>query len=115
MAGVTYRGFDSRTALARWGMAAIAAGIVLGATAPAAISGLADVWDANRTSLPWLLDRVFAFLAYIAMTGSVVYGLLLSTRILDVIAHRPVSFALHKDLAAIGVALAAVHGDAAGP
>jgi len=53
---------------------------------------------------------VLAFLAYGAMTGSVVYGLLLSTKILDAIAHRPISFALHQDLACIGVGLAAVHG-----
>jgi hypothetical protein len=39
----------------------------------------------------------------------VVYGLLLSTKILDAIAHRPVSFALHQDLAAIGLGLAGVH------
>ena len=44
------------------------------------------------------------------MTGSVVYGLLLSTKVLDAIAHRPISFALHQDLAAVGLGLAGVHG-----
>ncbi len=44
------------------------------------------------------------------MTGSVVYGLLLSTKILDAIAHRPITFALHQDLASVGLGLAAVHG-----
>jgi len=39
----------------------------------------------------------------------VIYGLLLSTKILDAIAHRPVTFALHQDLAAIGLGLAGVH------
>ena len=34
----------------------------------------------------------------------------LSTKLLDAIAHRPVSFTLHQDLAMVGVGLAAVHG-----
>ncbi len=39
-----------------------------------------------------------------------VYGLLLSTKILDAIAHRPISLALHQDLAAFGLGLAGIHG-----
>ncbi len=35
---------------------------------------------------------------------------MLSTKLLDAIAHRPVSFALHKDLALVGLALSALHG-----
>ena len=100
----------TRTSLTRWGLAAVAIGIVAGATLPAALGGIAAVVDNNRASLPWLIERLFAFLAYLAITGSVVYGLLLSTKALDHLAHRPVSFLLHKDLAAIGVGLAAVHG-----
>ncbi len=110
MAGMTYRGFDSRTSLTRWGLAAVAIGIVGGATLPGALGGVAAVVDGNRASLPWLFERLFALLAYLAFTGSVVYGLLLSTKVLDHLAHRPVSFLLHKDLAAIGVGLAGIHG-----
>jgi sulfoxide reductase heme-binding subunit YedZ len=105
-----FQGFDPRTRLTRWGLAAIAVGIVLGATGPSVVHDLAAVWDAHRSSLPWLLERIAAFLAYLAMTGSVVYGLMLSTKLLDAIAHRPISFALHQDLAAIGLGLAGVHG-----
>lgn len=107
---MTFRGFDPRTRVARWGLAAVAVGIVLGATAPAALRDLGLVWEANRANLPWVLERLAAFLAYFAMTGSVVYGLLLSTKLLDAIAHRPITFALHQDLAAIGLGLAGVHG-----
>jgi sulfoxide reductase heme-binding subunit YedZ len=107
---VTFRGLDPRTRLARWGLAAVGVGIVLGATGPPAVRDLGAVWEAHRSSLPWLLERIAAFLAYLAMTGSVVYGLLLSTKLLDAIAHRPISFALHQDLAAIGLGLAGVHG-----
>ena len=107
---MTFKGLDPRTGLARWGLAAIAVGIVLGGTAPTVLRDLGPVWDAHRASLPWLLERLAAFLAYLAMTGSVVYGLLLSTKLLDAIAHRPISFALHQDLAAVGLGLAGVHG-----
>ena len=99
---MTFRGLDSRTSMARWGLAAIAVGMVIGATAPAAMADLAAAWDGNRQALVWLVERVLGFGAYLAVTGSVVYGLLLSTKILDAIAHRPITFSLHQDLAASG-------------
>jgi predicted ferric reductase len=77
---------------------------------PAAIGDVAAAWTANRAILPWVFERLFALLAYGAVTGSVVYGLLLSTKLLDEIAHRPVTFNLHQDLASIGLGLGAVHG-----
>ena len=107
MAGVTYRGMHPRTTLIRYGMPAIGAGIVLGATLPGVVSG---VLAADPSSLPWLFERLFAWMAYIAMTLSVVFGLLLSTKVLDAIAHRPVSFTLHQDLAALGLGMAGLHG-----
>jgi DMSO/TMAO reductase YedYZ heme-binding membrane subunit len=107
---MTFRGFDPRTQYVRWGLFAVAVGIVIGATGPAAVRGLALAWETNRSSLPWVLERGFAFAAYGAMAGSVIYGLLLSTKILDVIAHRPITFSLHQDLASFGVAFAGVHG-----
>lgn len=106
MAGVTYRGMDPRTSLVRFGLPAVASGIVLGATLPGVVSGMLA---ADPSSLPWLFERLFAFMAYIAMALSVVYGLLLSTKLLDAIAHRPVNFTLHQDLAALGLGLAAIH------
>jgi predicted ferric reductase len=110
MAGVKYRGFDERTELVRWGLPAVAFGIVLGGTLPGAIDGVITAWQLNPASLPWLFERLFAWMAYLAMAGSVIYGLMLSTKLLDAIAHRPVSFALHQDLAAVGVGLAGIHG-----
>jgi predicted ferric reductase len=110
MAGVRYRGLNPRTALVRWGFPAIAIGIILGGTLPSALDGISTVLAVNPDSLPWLLERLFGFIAYIALVMSVVYGLLLSTKVLDAIAHRPVSFALHQDLAAFGLGLAAIHG-----
>lgn len=105
-----YQGLHPATRLARWGLVAIGFGIVIGGTAPSAIRELAVAWEANRAVLPWVVERLFAFLGYGAMAGSVIYGLLLSTKILDAIAHRPITFTLHQDLAAIGLGLGAVHG-----
>jgi sulfoxide reductase heme-binding subunit YedZ len=105
-----FRGLDPRTRWLRWGLVAVAVGIVMGTTGPRALDALVTTWDSNRSMLPWVFERMFAFLAYFAMTGSVIYGLLLSTKILDAIAHRPITFTLHQDLASIGLGLAAVHG-----
>jgi methionine sulfoxide reductase heme-binding subunit len=107
MAGVTYRGMDPRTNLIRFGLPTVAAGIVLGATLPGVVSGMLS---AAPSSLPWLFERLFAFMGYVALTLSVVFGLLLSTKLLDAIAHRPVKFTLHQDLAALGLGMAAIHG-----
>jgi len=107
---VTYRGLP---ALARIALAVglvLGVGAVLGLTLPSAISSIAGVLVDTPARIPWITSRVTAFLAYFAITASVVYGLLLSTKLLDAIAHRPVSFALHQDLAAVGVGLAAIHG-----
>lgn len=109
MAAVRYRGLDSRTERVRWGLAAVAVGIVVGATAPDAVRGVVAVLNANGQGLSWLFVRLLAFLAYLAVAASVIYGLLLSTRLLDAIAHRPVNFTLHQDLAAIGLGLAGIH------
>ena len=105
-----FRGLDPRTALLRWGLAAVAVGIVLGATGPTAVRYLADAVLAGSGNASWYLERLTAFLAYLAIAGSVIYGLLLSTKILDAIAHRPISFALHQDLAAFGLGFAGIHG-----
>lgn len=107
MAGLTYRGMDHRTDLVRFGLPAIAAGIVLGATLPGAVS---DLVAADPAQLPWLFERLFAWMAYLAMGAAVVWGLLLSSRMLDRVAHRPVTLRLHQDLSVVALGLAAVHG-----
>jgi methionine sulfoxide reductase heme-binding subunit len=103
-------GLDPRTRLLRWGLAALALGVALGGTLPSAVDQLALALATQHDSLPWYGSRVLGFLAYLAIAGSVVYGLLLSTGILDRIAHRPITFALHQDLGSAGLGLAGVHG-----
>ncbi len=104
-----FRGLDPRTRLLRWGLFAVALGMVVGATGPAAVGSLADAAASQHDKLPWYATRLMAWLSYLAITASVVYGLLLSTKLLDAIAHRPISFTLHQDLASVGLGLAAVH------
>jgi predicted ferric reductase len=104
-----YRGFDPRTRLLRWGLLVVTLGVVLGATGPGAAAALANAAAAQHDKLPWYATRLVAWLSYLAIAASVVYGLLLSTKILDAIAHRPISFTLHQDLGSIGLGLAGVH------
>lgn len=104
-----YQGLDPRTRLLRWALFLGIVVIVVGATAGTAAETVARWVSEEYDRLPWYVTRASALLAYLALTGSVVYGLLLSTKILDRIAHRAVSFTLHQDLSSIGLALALVH------
>lgn len=105
-----YRGLSPRTRPVRWALLGLLILIVVAGTAGDAFGGLARWLGTDSASLPWFGSRLFGFLAYAALTASVVYGLLLSSGILDAIAHRAVSFTLHQELAAIGLSLTAIHG-----
>ena len=93
----------------RWGLFAVLILLIIGATGPQALERATGWLQDEYERLPWYAARITALLAYLALSASTVYGLLLSTKLLDRIAHRPVSFTLHQDLAGIGVALALVH------
>ena len=62
-----------------------------------------------RSTGPARLTRATAWLAYLALTAATVYGLLLTTGVLDAISHRAVSFSLHRDLSATAIAFTAIH------
>ena len=104
-----YVGLDPRTRLLRWTLFLGIVAIIIAGTGGAAIETLSGWLRDEYERLPWYVTRITALLAYLALTGSVVYGLLLSTKVLDRIAHRAVSFTLHQDLSSIGLALALVH------
>jgi hypothetical protein len=107
--GTVYRGLPRPLLIVLWILTALAVGGVLGATAPTALMRLGAVAALQPGLLAWYAARTMGFMAYLLVAGSVVYGLLLSTKILDAIAHRPISFALHKDLSIAGLLLAIVH------
>ncbi|MGO9178641.1 MAG: hypothetical protein ACLQBX_17415 [Candidatus Limnocylindrales bacterium] len=108
--GPVYRGLPRSVRVAAWLATSMILGIVIGATLPEALRLLGATAALAPGKLAWYGVRATGFLAYFALAGSVIYGLLLSTKLLDAIAHRPVSFALHKDLALVGLALSGVHG-----
>jgi DMSO/TMAO reductase YedYZ heme-binding membrane subunit len=108
--GPVYRGVPRPIRIAGWATLAIMVGAVVGTTAPTAILRILNVAAVQPGLLAWYTVRAMGFLAYLVLAASVIYGLLLSTKILDAIAHRPVSFALHKDLAIVGLIMATLHG-----
>lgn len=110
MAGVKYRGLDPRTRPLRWGLYLLALAGILIATGPTAINTAIGWLAIEHDKLPWYGTRLLGMLSYGALALSVIYGLLLSTGVLDAIAHRAVSFTLHRDLAAVGLGLGMVHG-----
>jgi hypothetical protein len=107
--GPGFRGLPRPVRAILWVAATIAIGAMLGATAPAALRRLGAVAALQPGLLAWYAARATGLLAYLAVAGSVVFGLLLSTKILDTIAHRPVSYSLHKDLALVGLILGTIH------
>jgi hypothetical protein len=107
--GSVYRGLPRPVRIVGWIVLAIAVGVVLGLTAPIGLRRLGAVIALSPGMLAWYSARALGFLAYGTIAVSVLYGLLLSTKILDSVAHRPVSFTLHKELAIMGLVLAGLH------
>jgi predicted ferric reductase len=83
--------------------------IVLAATGGGALDTVTGWLRDEHDRLPWYVIRITGWLAYLALAASVIYGLLLSTKVLDAIAQRTISFTLHQDLSSIGLGLALVH------
>ena len=108
--GAIYHGLPWPVRMGGWIAVAVSVGAVLGATGPTAMERIGAVAAVQPGLLAWYSVRALGFLAYFVLAASVLYGLLLSTKILDTIAHRPVSFALHKDLAIVAMILATMHG-----
>lgn len=88
------------------GIALVVVGVSIGVAAGPASSALAHLAPDKAF---WTASRLTAFLAYLAFAGSVAYGLGMSSGLIDALVGRPVSLALHRDLALAGVALAVAH------
>ena len=112
MAGVTYRGMDR--ARPRWsgsGCRRSPRGSCSARPCPASSPGCSRWSRSTRRASPWLFERLFAWLAYIAVTRlGRVTGCCCRPRCSTPIAHRPVNFTLHQDLAAVGLGMAGIHG-----
>ena len=93
----------------RWGLFAILIAVIVSATGPRAWDQASGWLRDEYERLPWYATRITALMSYLALSASTIYGLLLSTKLLDRATHRPISFTLHQDLGGVGVALALVH------
>jgi predicted ferric reductase len=89
-----------------FGIALLAFGLLIGVAAGPASAAFAGI---SGDKLFWTGSRLTAFLAYLAFAGSVCYGLGMASGLVDAIAGKPVSFALHQDLALAGLAFTAAH------
>ncbi len=105
-----YSGLPGPVRIAAWGLAALAIGIAVGATFPGAMRLVGQAVALAPERLAWYGVRVTGFLAWFALAGSVLYGLLLSTGLLDTITHRAMNLRLHRDLALVALGLSAAHG-----
>ena len=109
MAGLMRHGRYPRLRWVRWGLIVILITLIVASTAGPALDAASGWIRSEYERLPWYTTRISALLAYLALSASVIYGLLLSTKILDRISHRAISFTLHQDLAGIGLAVALIH------
>jgi sulfoxide reductase heme-binding subunit YedZ len=96
--------------LSRWIAAALTVGLSIGFFGPEDVAAVAHAASVDLAAVPWFVSRMLGFVAYLALATSVLYGLLLSTKLLERLVKRPVSFTLHRDLAAAAVSMSIGHG-----
>ncbi len=89
-----------------YAIALLALGLVIGVAAGPASGALGRIAPEKAF---WTASRLTAFLAYLAFAGSTAYGLAMSSGLITAAVGRPVSLALHRDLAWAGLALAGAH------
>jgi predicted ferric reductase len=86
------------------GFAGIGALLFLGRSLAASLGQ-----DELASRLPWYLSRAAGITAYLLLTAATVLGLAISTRVADRWLARPVVFALHEQLAWLGLAATGLH------
>lgn len=57
----------------------------------------------------WFTSRSAAIVAYLALAGSVAWGLVVSSKIADGLIPRPISFALHQILSLVALGFSGLH------
>jgi predicted ferric reductase len=62
--------------------------------------------------VPWFISRASGVAAFLGLSASVMFGLLMSTRAADGLLSRPLSYEMHKFLSVFTVALIGLHGGA---
>src|SRR5204863_5451851 len=62
--------------------------------------------------VPWFISRASGVAAFLGLSASVIFGLLMSTRAAGGVVSRPLNYELHKFLSVFTVALIGLHGGA---
>ena len=65
---------------------------------------------AQIARMPWHLSRATGIVAYLLLTGSVAWGLILSTKIIKTMTPPPFSLGMHAFVSWAAIVLTAVHG-----
>lgn len=104
-----YRGLPPLVQGLLWLLFGVVAGGLLTASLPGAVAAVATVVAHEPEKLPWIASRATAFLAYGCLAASTLYGLAMTTKLLDVIARRVITSTLHEDLALAGLVFAGAH------
>ena len=81
---------------------------VMAAFVAAFLGGLA-LQGQNLGQAPWLISRSSGVAAFILLSGSVVFGLLMSTKVGDGSLPRPLKYELHQFLSVLTVAVIGLH------
>lgn len=109
MSRQTHRGLPRSIQALAWIVLVIVVALVFYGTLPGAIDGAFHLINSTPEKIPWIASRITAMLAYGALTASVIYGLGMTTRLLDVIGRRVVNDALHENLSTWGLLLGTTH------
>ena len=60
-------------------------------------------------TLPWMLSRVSGVIAFVLLSASVVFGLLVSTKAADGVLSRPLVFNIHQFLSVLTLTFLGIH------
>lgn len=90
-------------------IAACLAGALLLAVLVFGVPSLAHV-QLQLAKTPWHLSRATGVVAYLLLTASVAWGLLLSTKIIKDLAPPPFALAMHNFISWLAIGLAGFHG-----
>lgn len=59
--------------------------------------------------IPWMVSRASGLVAFVLLSASVIFGLLISTKAADGVVSRPTVFSLHQFLSVVTLTLLGIH------
>lgn len=109
MSRPSYRGLPRSLQALLWVALVLVIALTFYGSLPAAIDGIFHLINVSPEKIPWVASRITAMLAYGALAASTIYGLGMTTRLLDRISRRLVNDTLHESLSFWGLLLGASH------